>query len=102
MEQLIECLEAELSDRLSFFVSVRHEVAHLQAERDTMCRGLTLAEELCDAHMRTQHALHGQGTTGGTSGSACVAEVLQLLSPEEPEEAAADEYDLLGEGVAAQ
>ena len=75
----------------------------MQAERDTMCRGLTLAEELCDAHMRTQHALHGQGTTGGTSGSACVAEVLRLLSsPEEPEEAAADEYDLLGEGVAAQ
>ena len=26
MEQLVECLEAELSDRLSFFLSVRHEV----------------------------------------------------------------------------
>ena len=69
----------------------------MQAERDTMCRGLTLAEELCDAHMRTQHALHGQGTTGGTSGSACVAEVLQLLSPEEPEEAADEDTDTEGE-----
>ena len=29
MEQLIECLEAELSDRLSFFLSVRHEVLTL-------------------------------------------------------------------------
>ena len=29
MEQLIECLEAELSDRLSFFLSVRHEVLPL-------------------------------------------------------------------------
>ena len=26
MDQLIECLEAELSDRLAFFLSVRHEV----------------------------------------------------------------------------
>ena len=26
MGQLVECLEAELSDRLSFFLSIRHEV----------------------------------------------------------------------------
>ena len=39
MEQLIECLEAELSDRLSFFLSVRHEVLPLTL---TLTLALTL------------------------------------------------------------
>ena len=48
-------------------------MAQLQAEREAMRRGLTLAEQLCDVHICTQQ--HGPGSTG----SACAAEVLQLL-----------------------
>ena len=44
MEQLVECLEAELSDRLSFFLSVRHEVLPLPLPLPLpLAQNLTLA-----------------------------------------------------------
>ena len=63
MEQLVECLEAELSDRLTRFVALRGEVRQLQAGRDGLQRGLLLAEQLCTMH----------------AGSSCADDILSLL-----------------------
>ena len=70
MEQLVECLEAELSDRLTRFVALRTEVRQLQAGRDGLQRGLMLAEQLCTMH----------------AGSRCADDILSLLrtTPKSP------------------
>ena len=69
MAMLVECLEAELSDRLAYFVAMRAEVGQLRAERGALHRGLELAEEVCGMHPH----------------SVCAAEVLGLLRATPPE-----------------
>ena len=48
------------------------QVAQLQAEREALGRGLSLAERLCDEHTRMHLAQHG-------TGSVCAAAVLQII-----------------------